>query len=756
MLRTFPYGLQPRPRVCHAVIGLILSGAVLSSAVSAEVPDPADAQFASVSAVRQLTLRDLGAQQPLRLRGAESSVDLPVSIRNDELVTSARLYLRYAHAPAPIAHDASLTVLVNGEVISSLPLRAQTAEGGEAVIDIDPRALVGDSRLGMRMDMAREPRCDAAPSTQPWTVIGNDSRLELLLQRLPLASDLGLLPEPFFDRRDRSPLVLPVVLAADPSREELQAAGIVASWFGALAEHRGARFPVHFGKPPARGHAIFIGTRGRPGALPPGAQSGAELRIADHPLDAYAKLLVVTGDDGRELIASARALVRGDKALSGPRAVIRDLREPEPRRAYDAPRWVPTDRPVRLRERIPAEQLQVVGYRPSAIRLPWNLPPDLFDWNSKGARFDLGVRYASADALPPSLDLDVNNRFVRSLPLRAPANRADMPAPLESADPLALRERFHVPAYYFASSNELKWQFRFEEPRQNGCADPLAGSPRGWIDPDSTIDLQRLPHYTELPDLRLFADGAFPFSKYADLAQTVAVLSQKPGAAEIETFLQVLGHIGNSTGLAASGLRVLDAAALKDAAVDADLLVFGTPPTQTLLRDWAVRMPLTIDEEGGQLQIATAMDRLRARFEGRDLDAARDHAVRVLNQAGASLGAILSFESPLAAGRTVVVFTAAQEAMLPELSGSLVDARRRPSIGGDLSLVNHRKISNYGMAPRYSSGQLPLMLGLRWWLSRQPLVLALITILLSTLMALSLFVSMRKKAHARRQGGRSP
>lgn len=753
MPRTLLKGLQPRPRMCSAVVGWVLAIAVLSSAWSATAADVADARFGAVSAVREFTLRDLGAQQPLRLRGAESSADLPVSIRNDELVTSARLHLRYAHAPAPLLDDASLTVLVNDEVIGRVPMSAQTAEGGEAVIDIDPRALVGDSRLGVRMERARPPRCDAAPSAQPWSVIGNDSRLELVLQRLPLASDLGLLPEPFFDRRDHHPLVLPVVLAADPSREELQAAGIVASWFGALAEYRGARFPVHFGKPPAHGHAVFIGMRGRLGALAPGEQTGAELRIADHPLDAYAKLLVVTGNDGPELIAAARALVRGENTFSGARTVIQDLREPEPRKAYDAPRWVPTDRPVRLGERVPVEQLQGGGHRPSAIRLPWNLPPDLFDWNSKGARVDLRVRYAmAADARTASLDLDVNKRFVRSLPLPTQAGEAVTARP-GLVDPLVLREHFHVPAYYFASRNELKWQFRFDQPTPDGCEDPAAVVPQGWIDPDSTIDFQRLPHYTELPDLRRFADGGFPFSRFADLAQTVAVLSEKPGAAEIETFLQVLGHIGHLTGLAASGLRVLDASAVQGSAVDADLLLFGTPSTQALLRDWARWMPLTIAVNGGQLQVATATDRLRARFEGRDLDAARDHAVRVLGQTGAAVAAILSFESPLAAGRTVVVFAAAQEARLRELSGALVDASLRPSIGGDLSLVNDHRISNYALAPQYSSGELPLMLGLRWWLSRQPLVLALITILLSTFMALSLFVSMRKKAHARRMGG---
>lgn len=748
--RFFHDGLKPCRVMARAVMWLVLASALVPS--MARSADTVDAGFAPGRSVREFTFKQLGAQQPLRLRGATSTVDLPVSVRNDELVTGVRLHLRYAHAPAPGAQELRLIVLVNGEALGSLPLKPETADGGVSVMEIDPRALVGDSRLGLRLDGPGPQRCSGSSAAEPWVVIGNDSGLELVVQRLPLASDLGLLPEPFFDRRDHSDLVLPVVLPPDPSREELQAAGILASWFGALAEHRGVRFPVQFGKPSGREHALVVGTRARLGEILPAAQAGAELRILDHPHDPYAKLLVVTGGEGASLLAAARGLTLGTQALAGPRALIRDLQEPVARPAYDAPRWVPTDRPVRLGERMTAEQLQFSGGPPSSIRMPWNLPPDLFDWKTPGARVDLAFRYMVDKGQVASLDVDVNNRFIRSLPLPEGGSRETASRDLRG-EPLVSRARFHIPAYHFGSRNEVKWQFNIGSRNPQDCNAAASIDPSGAIDPDSTIDFSPMPHYTELPDLRLFADGAFPYSKYADLAQTIAVLSATPSAAEIETFLRVMAHIGNRTGVPATRLRVADAAGVQRATADADLLVFGTPSTQPLLVEWARWMPLTLGEAGGQVRAAGAMDRLRARFDGRDLDATRDHATRLLGQAGRSFGAILSFESPLAAGRTVVVFAAPADDGLRELSGVLDDAHRSASIGGDLTLINPRKISNYALAAQFSSGELPLMLGLRWWLSRQPLVLALITVLLSTLMALILFVSLQRKAHSRRFGG---
>ncbi|TDU30910.1 cellulose synthase subunit [Panacagrimonas perspica] len=705
---------------------------------------------------REIPLKDIGADEPVRLRGTEHQIDFPVAIRNDEVVTKAQLKLRFAHSPALIFEWSHLTVLVNNEVVGNVPLKAETADGGEQTVDIDPRTLVGYSRLGLRAVMHYTKECEDPAHSTLWSVIANESVLELELQRVPVTNELALLPEPFFDPRDKRELVLPFVLPADPTPEELQAAGMVASWFGALAEYRGANFPAQLGRLPASGNAVMIATRSRLGTaadLPKG--NGAQVAISDNPTDRNGKLLVVTGDDAASLLAAARALTLGTAGLSGPSAGVRDLAEPPLRIAYDAPRWVPTDRVVQIGERVAPDQLQVRGQYPPAIRVPWDLPPDLFYWKSKGAKLDVGYRYTPTQGQKSTLDFDVNNQFARAVPLLM----VDSPTPLSDEakkkaglPEVTKREKYYVPVYKFASDNELKWQYNFEIRKKGECQDVPDDNLRGSIDADSTIDLTSLPHYTYLPDLKLFTDGAFPFSKYADLAQTVAVLPTRPSAAEVGTFLNVLGHIGDATGFPATRLRVSDASTVKAIGADADLLVFGTPASQPLLTEWADRLPMTNKDGGLQLQVVGAVERLRARFEGRDLEGARAHATRMILEAGKALGSLMSFESPLSSKRTVVVFAALDEARLLELSQMLDDPARRHFIGGDLTLLNTTKVSHYELAPQYSVGRLPFFLGIRWWFAKQPLILSIVAVLLSAFLALVLYRLMRNLAQSRRGG----
>ncbi|MGH8517935.1 MAG: cellulose biosynthesis cyclic di-GMP-binding regulatory protein BcsB, partial [Panacagrimonas sp.] len=649
------------------IVGLATSMSVHAQEEQATAPAAASTSSGALES-RSVLLKDIGAEQPVRLRGTEHQIDFPIAIRNDEVVTKARLKLRYAHSPALIFEWSHLTVLVNNEVVGNVQLKADTADGGEQVVDIDPRTLVGYSRLGLRAVMHYTKDCEDPAHSTLWSVIANESVLELELQRVPLANELALLPEPFFDPRDKRELVLPFVLPAEPTTDELQAAGMVASWFGALAEYRGSRFPAQLGRLPAKGNAVMIAMRPRVGtAVDLAKASGAQVAIADNPTDRNGKLLIVTGDDAATLLAAARALTMGTQALSGASASVRELAEPPLRKAYDAPRWVPTDRVVQIGEQVAPDQLQVRGQYPPAIRVPWDLPPDLFYWKSKGAKLDVGYRYTPTPGQKSTLDFDVNNQFARAVPLLM----VDSPTPMSEEakkkaglPEVSKREKYYVPVYKFASDNELKWQYNFEMWKKGECEDVPEDNLRGSIDADSTIDLTSLPHYTYLPDLKLFMDGAFPFSKFADLAQTVVVLPSRPSAVEVAAFLNVMGHIGDATGFPATRLRVSDASSVKASGADADLLVIGTPASQPLLSEWADHMPVTTASSGMQLQVIGAVERLRARFEGRDLEGARAHATRMILEAGKGLGSLMSFESPLARHRTVVVFAAQDEARL--------------------------------------------------------------------------------------------
>src|SRR5690606_1275614 len=133
-----------------------------------------------------------------------------------------------------------------------------------------------------------------------------------------LPDDLGLLPAPFFDLADIRQLELPFVVAG-ASDAKLQAAGVVASWLGALSGFRGVDFSARVSGLPDTGHAVVVlsGADSLPGLNLPPIQ-GPTVAMVANPRDASGKLLLITGRNDAEIKTAAAGLVLGAEALSGP------------------------------------------------------------------------------------------------------------------------------------------------------------------------------------------------------------------------------------------------------------------------------------------------------------------------------------------------------------------------------------------------------------------------------------------------------
>lgn len=98
----------------------------------------------------------------------------------------------------------------------------------------------------------------------------------------------------------------------------------------------------------------------------------------------------------------------------------------------------------------------------------------------------------------------------------------------------------------------------------------------------STLDFSGFRHFIAMPDLRSFANAGFPFSRLADLSQTLVVVAPKPSAIQVSTLLSALGNIGAQTGYPALAVTLSDDVAQAQDK-DRDILLIGRiPPT---LRD---------------------------------------------------------------------------------------------------------------------------------------------------------------------------
>lgn len=710
-----------------------------------------------------VTLRQLGALFPLQLRGVDGTSGVQFSVRADEVVTSARLRLNYAYSPALLSEISHLRVLVNEQVVATIAVPQKN--GGknlQQVIDIPPRLIGEFNRLNIQLIGHYTLDCEDPAHTSLWASVGNDSVLELAVSPLVLNNDLAFLPEPFFDRRDVRPLNLPIVFAHAPDTAQLEAAGTISSWFGALAGFRGATFPASIGALPPKGHAVVLAVQGStlPGVALPPQGTGAAVTMATHPLDPTAKLLIISGRDAQELKRAATALAVGAPALSGATAAIADVQQFAPRKPYDAPNWLSTERPVKFGELQDASSLSVSGYYPDLIRVNFQVPPDLFGWRKDGIPVHLKYRYTGRpEADKSTLNINVNEQFLRSLPLRALNHNApsridrllDKITPL--GDLLPDEERFNLPLFKLPARGQLQFHYYHEIKKEGVCKDVLLDNVRGTVEPDSTIDITGFEHLLAMPDLAAFGNSGFPFTRLADLSETAVVLPTQPVPEDYTTYLALMGLMGNVTGYPAHAVTVVAQDRGLDAVADKDLLVIASGAQSPLLQQWADHLPFSLQGQAKTLRVSDYASKLLRWWDPDQRDRARPGQSALAFTSTSTDAVIAGFESPLKSGRSVVLLTSNQAAGLEQAVQALLTPELLEHIQGSTAVVRGKQIDSLVAEQTYYVGQLGLITKVQWWLSRSPVALIALGVVAALLIAFMLYVVLRARARARLKAG---
>ncbi|TCP10627.1 cellulose synthase subunit [Crenobacter luteus] len=728
--------------VLLSLLAMALAAPLAAAPLSGASPVPgAAAERAPASAQppvaeRTLSFRQLGASSPLSLRGGNGVAGVNFGSRADEVITQARLKLRYTYSPSMLAELSHVKVLLNDEVVAVLPLPKE--RGGvqqEAELPLDARLLADFNRLQFQLVGHYTQQCEDPAHSSLWAQISNASELTLVAQSLPLVDDLSRFPEPFFDRRDFGRLTLPFVFGERPSFGTLRAAGVLSSWFGAAAQWRGARFPAYLGGLPDRQHAVVFATNGeRPAFLASYPPVGAPtVAVVSHPAQPERKLLLVLGRDDKDLKQAADALVLGQAAMTGQKVTIGRVSLDAPRQPYDAPNWVRLDRPTKFGELVTAPQeLEVAGQLPDPIRVNLRVPADLFTWRSRGIPIGLKFRYtAPAKSDGSQLSVGVNGNFVQSFGLR-PAGQggeqSSLRLPLLGDGLFGAANEVLLPAFRVGSRNQLQFQYAFELQKEGNCNGTVNDNFRAAIDPDSEIDFSGYPHFATMPNLGFFANSGYPFTRYADLSDSVLVLPATPSAQDVETLLTLLGRMGESTGYPALRYRLIAPAQI-GSAKDADLLVIGAAAQQPLLAGWRDRLPTVIDGAARRVADGDRFFRQTAGWHGPDTPA--DTAVRGQAEIRAQgrLAALLGFESPYSPGRSVVVVTGSEPAALGEALDALGDDARIARMYGSAVLIRAGQVDSQLVGPTYQVGKLPLWTWVWFYLSERPILLALMAIL---------------------------
>ncbi len=659
----------------------------------------------------QLELSLLGGEDDITLMGVEDNSSVWFGVREDQIVEDLRLSLRLSHSDALIAELSNLTVYLNDQMVRTVLLDHRAGISAEKTYEfVLPAAQLkpmNELRFHQVAHYTRE--CEDPLHASLWTELQAQSSLDFTVRAKALPNELSLLPVPFFDtndpRRQRITLVMP-----KSSQENVQAAGILASWFGALSGHRGIDIQVEK-QLPATGAVIAVGTQADLAVL--GIRStgnGASLQLLDAPHGGIEKMLVVAGQSAADVVVAARAAALGGDFLSGPEAI--DIKvDVQARQAYDAPNWLPTDKPVKFGDIIDTQALTTYGYKPSPIHMHLRLPPDLYAW--RRGRVPMTLKYRPARNVSDAdayLSAYIGDAQLKTLWF----NQGD--AELDSLfgnDTLPLVEKdIMIPLSALSTRATLSFRFYYPTPTFNECENLLADNVRSAVDPDSSLDLTGMMHHLAMPNMGVFFDAGYPFSRMADLSETAVLLQANDS--DVNTFLMLMARIGQSTGYPATEVQVYLDPKTSQGLEDKDLLLLAGGGGLALLDQWQKYLPSAAQNLRGAQTVLTG------------------------------------FRSPLSRLRHVVVVKGTDSRVVEQnITELLSQANLGSAVQGSVVSTTGSKVEVVSTKTTYYTGHLGWWRGLQFFLGERPWLLALLFIMGISLASLVAYIGLRARARSR-------
>jgi hypothetical protein len=688
------------------------------------------------------------------LRGINPNGGVEFGMRSDEVVSNALLNLEYTPSPSLLPVQSQLKVYLNDELMGVLPVtKEQLGKKTLAQVPINPLFITDFNRVRLEFVGHYRDVCENPASSTLWMDVSRNSSLSMTYQTLAVKNDLSAFPVPFFDPRDSRELNLPVVFAGSPDITQQQAATIVTSWFGSRSGWRGQNFPVLFDKLPDRNAIVFATNEKRPSFLRDHPDvKGPVVEMVNHPDKPYVKLLVVFGRDDKDLVQAAKGIAQGSVLFRGNSVAIGEVKPLLARKPYDAPNWIRTDRAVTFGElKTYEEQLQSTGLEPSAINVPLNLPPDMYLLRSNGIDIALNYRYTAPPTKDSSrMDISLNNQFLQSFPLTSSqdSNKLLLRLPVLQGL-LDGKTDVSIPALKLGAVNQLRFDFQYMNPMPGGSVDncitfqPVQN--HVVIGDDSTIDFSKYYHFIALPDLRSFANASFPFSRMADLSESIVVMPKTPNEGQIATLLDAMAAVGAQTGLPAINVTLTDDAS-QIQNKDADIMVIGNIPEK--LKD-DKRIDLLVQATESWVNTPLRQTTFPSIMPD---NADREASVQTNVTSQGPMAAIVGFQSPYHEQRSVIALLADSPRGYELLNMAMNDSGKRAAMFGSVAVIRESGVNSLRVGDVYYVGHLPWFERVWYALSNHPVLLAVFAaisvVLLAWVMWRLLRIISRRRLHS--------
>ncbi|QKJ85125.1 cellulose synthase operon protein B [Paramixta manurensis] len=701
-----------------------------------------------------ISVAQMGQPQGITLSGGQLQSGIMFTLPGDQVITHARLDLSLQVSPELAARNTSLQLMLNGQPLGTLPLGAANSDKVDYQLDIPAAMVVSANNLSFRVNDADKLLCERDSATKYQVTILPTTQLALEGQLLNLGTQMRNFPRPFMDAKQMTAGNVAMVFPQNVVPGEVSAAATVASWFGIQADYRGIRFPSMRGQLPEKNGIVFGHPGEQVGTLTLPAADGPLLQLVDNPNNPIYKLMLVVGRDDEQLRQAAWRLINQPLNVEGNTLQVTPATLPK-RVAYDAPRWINTDRPVRLSELLREDQsLTANGIWHDALRVNFRAAPDLFLWDGDTFPVRVSYRFPSESWIDEDnsyLNIMLNGTFLRNLSV----NKIGL---LESiwhrlgGDARQEEYTLKLDPYLIYGDNQLQLYFNIKPKADAPCGVLLNNNIKSRIGEEASIDLSHTRHFTLLPNLSYFVGASFPFSRLADYSQTVLMLPPAPGDAEISTMLDMAGRAGNATGVALYQNRVLFGIPTGGVNLErlrnSDVLAVSTSGETVFNQQMLASSPYQTNDRTFGVKAPNTLDKVRSWVTGdwyrQPLDADRYFSS---NEAWRGF---LSYRSPWSPSRLVVMATASSDQQLLRLHHDLASSAINAGIRGDTAIITDETgIRSFRVGPQFPSGQMPWYMMIVWYASQHTVLLALLALLFAVIIGSATFAVLKRHAWQR-------
>ncbi|WP_017652493.1 cellulose biosynthesis cyclic di-GMP-binding regulatory protein BcsB [Fortiea contorta] len=532
----------------------------------------------------------------MRLRGVYSEGRLAFTRPRNWKLDQGKVQalIRFQHSPALYANRSSLTILVNGTSVGSVPLNRKQSQVGQVLFNIPPKLIQDYNELTIVAQQNNSLECSDSSSPDLWTEILPDSKLVFNYQQQPIPLNFSRYPYPFFDELGLDANQIVYLQPSQVSQDWLTTAARLQTTLGRLADFRPIKTSLVSNaldvKPSDR--LIIIGTPSEQPALAtlknlPMKVIGSQIfDRSNNPIPedtgvliisktekSNVPILIATGNSSKAVAKATQFLAQPDvrKMGTGQVILVDKLNDSPTPAARKWPRYLPEQNSFQLSDiktqvnGDPFADVTVRGAAAPPVEIDFRALPD--DRFVRGSSMNLVYSYGpQINPRTSAVEVLLDGVFIGGARLDSESgvNRKNL--------------KVNLPENLIKPNSKLQVFFRMNsrEPfdKQN-CLQPPDQQLTGTVHSDTSFDLKR-EISAQLPDLNLLKFG-FPFAAPQDLSQTAIVVPQNPSTNDVLTLLAVSERLGRLSQADSVKLNVYTADTLSDTVRKNDhLVVIGT------------------------------------------------------------------------------------------------------------------------------------------------------------------------------------